>query len=83
MYDGFKKYLHMFLFFNEIFFILLDSYVAFVIIKKLSGISFLIQVNIKYLDYYHFLVWNIILKIDRYLSKIMFALIFRMISQIK
>lgn len=56
MYDGFKKYLHMFLFFNEIFFILSDSYVAFVIIKKLSGISFLIQVNIKYLDYYHFLV---------------------------
>lgn len=53
MYNGHKKYLHMFLFFKH-FFVLSDFYIAFVIIKKLSGISFLIQVNMKYLHYYHF-----------------------------
>lgn len=38
----------------QTFFVLSDFYIAFVIIKKLSGISFLIQVNMKYLHYYHF-----------------------------
>lgn len=51
-----KKKIHSWMIVNNIciysyfstkhFFVLSDFYIAFVIIKKLSGISFLIQVNI-------------------------------------
>lgn len=51
-----KKKIHRWMIVNNIcicsyfstkhFFVLSDFYIAFVIVKKLSGISFLIQVNI-------------------------------------
>lgn len=51
-----KKKIHSWMIVNNIciysyfstkhFFVLSDFYIAFVIVKKLSGISFLIQVNI-------------------------------------